>query len=281
MFIIVANFDKGKKMQGKVVVITGASSGIGKALAYKFASEGSKVMLAARNGDKLKDIVEDIKKKGGEAAYCIADVKNENDCKGMILSTVVRYGGVDILINNAGISMRALFKDLKLDVLKNLMDVNFWGAVYSTKHALPYILESKGSIVAISSIAGLTGLPARSGYSSSKFALRGFMETLRVENLKTGVHVLMVYPGFTASNIRNTALTADGSQQGESPRDEGKMMTAEQVANHVYKAVVKRKRSIVLTTEGKITAFISKFFPSFMDKLVYNHMAKEPDSPFK
>jgi short-subunit dehydrogenase len=268
-------------MQGKVVVITGASSGIGKALAYKFAAEGSKVMLAARNAEKLKEIVNDINNKGGEAAYCVTDVKQENDCKGMILSAVVRFGGVDILINNAGISMRALFKDLKLDVLKNLMDVNFWGAVYSTKHAFPYILKSKGSIVAISSIAGLTGLPARSGYSSSKFALRGFMETLRVENMKTGVHVLMVYPGFTASNIRNTALTADGSQQGESPRDEGKMMTAEQVANHVYKAVVKRKRSIVLTSEGKITAFISKFFPSLMDKLVYNHMAKEPDSPFK
>jgi short-subunit dehydrogenase len=268
-------------MQGKVVLITGASSGIGKALAYKFAKEGSRVMLAARNGEKLKRIVDDIKEKGGEAAYCIADVKDENDCKGMVLSTVVRFGGVDVLINNAGISMRALFKDLELNVLKTLMDVNFWGAVYSTKHAFPYILKSKGSIVAISSIAGLTGLPARSGYSSSKFALRGFMETLRVENLKTGVHVLMVYPGFTASNIRNTALTANGSQQGESPRDETKMMSAEEVANHVYKAVKKRKRSIILTAEGKITAFISKFFPAFMDKLVYNHMAKEPDSPFK
>jgi short-subunit dehydrogenase len=161
------------------------------------------------------------------------------------------------------------------------MDVNFWGTVYCTKHALPYLLKSKGSVVGVSSIAGLKGLPARTGYSASKFAMNGFMETLRIENLKTGLHVLMAFPGFTASNIRNTALAADGSMQGESPRDEGKMMSAEEVAAHIYKAVVKRKNKIVLTTQGKLTVLLNKFFPNWMDKQVYNHMAKEPDSPFK
>ena len=268
-------------MQGKVVVITGASSGIGKALACHFASKGSKVMLAARSGDKLKEICDDIKKNGGEAAYCITDVTSENDCKGLMISAVERYGKIDVLINNAGISMRALFNDAEIKVIKSVMNINFWGTVYCTKYALPHILKTKGSIVGVSSIAGLVGLPARTGYSASKFAMRGFLETLRVENLKTGVHVLMAYPGFTASNIRNTALTADGSVQGESPRDEGKMMTAEEVAAHIYNAVKKRKRTLILTTEGKLTAFISKFFPALMDKLVYNHMAKEPDSPLK
>ncbi len=267
-------------MQGKIVVITGASSGIGKALAYEFSSQGNKVMLAARSGEKLQNITKDIQKSGGEAAFCITDVTNENDCRNLIFNTIKTFGGIDVLINNAGISMRALFKDLKIDVLKTVMQVNFWGAVYCTKYALPYVLKSKGSVVTISSIAGLTGLPARTGYSASKFALRGFMETLRVENLKTGLHVLNVYPGFTASNIRNTALTAEGLQQGESPRNEEKMMTSETVAHRIYKAVVKRKADIVLTTEGKLTNFIKKFSPRLLDIIVYEKMAKEPDSPF-
>jgi len=268
-------------MKGKVVVITGAGSGIGKALAYEYASRGSKVVLGARTAENLKAVSGDIKAKGGEAVYCVTDVSNENDCKNLILTAVENYGGIDVLINNAGISMRALFADLELDVLKKLMDVNFWGTVYCTKHALPHLLKSKGSVVGVSSIAGLKGLPARTGYSASKFAMNGFMETLRIENLKTGLHVLMAFPGFTASNIRNTALSADGSMQGESPRDEGKMMSAEEVATHIYKAVLKRKNRIILTTQGKLTVLLNKFFPNWLDKQVYNHMAKEPDSPLK
>ncbi|RLD91036.1 MAG: short chain dehydrogenase [Bacteroidetes bacterium] len=268
-------------MKGKVVVITGASSGIGRALAYEFSGKGSKVVLGARNHDNLKKVADDINLQGGEAVYCVTDVSNENDCKTLILTGVEKYGRIDILINNAGISMRAMFNDLKLDVLKQLMDINFWGTVYCTKHALPFLLETKGVVVGVSSIAGLKGLPGRTGYSASKFAMNGFMETLRIENLKTGLHVLMAFPGFTASNIRNTALAADGSMQGESPRDEEKMMTAEEVATHIYKAVVKRKNRIILTTQGKLTFWINKFLPNWLDKQVYKQMAKEPDSPFK
>ncbi len=268
-------------MEGKVVIITGASSGIGKALAYEYASKGSKVVLGARNVEKLQQIVEDIRGQGGEAAWCKTDVSDENDCKNLVITAVDTFGGVDILINNAGISMRALFADVRLEVLKQLMDINFWGAVYCTKHALPYLLKAKGSVVGVSSIAGLKGLPARTGYSASKFAMNGFMETLRIENLKTGLHVMMAFPGFTASNIRNTALAADGSMQGESPRDEGKMMSAEEVAQHIYKAVKKRKNRLILTTQGKLTVFLNKFFPDWLDKMVYKHMAKEPDSPLK
>jgi len=268
-------------MKGKVIIITGASSGIGKALAYKYAESGSKVVLGARNELKLKEIVADIVSKGGDAVWATTDVSKEDECKNLIDTAVESYGKIDVLINNAGISMRALFADVKLEVLKQLMDVNFWGAVYCTKYALPYLLESKGSVVGVSSIAGLKGLPARTGYSASKFAMNGFMETLRIENLKTGLHVLMAFPGFTASNIRNTALAADGSMQGESPRDEGEMMSAEEVANHIYKAVKKRKNKIILTTQGKLTFLLNKFFPDWMDKMVYNHMAKEPDSPLK
>ncbi|MBN2595157.1 SDR family oxidoreductase [Labilibaculum sp.] len=269
-------------MKQKIVVITGASSGIGKALALEFASRGSKIVLAARNLEKLKEVEESILALGNEVLTVKTDVSVEEDCKNLITETVNRFGGVDVLINNAGISMRALFTDLDLSVIKNLMDVNFWGTVYCTKFAIPYITKSKGSVVGVISIAGYIGLPARSGYSASKYAIRGFLDTLRVENLKTGVHVLVAAPGFTASNVRNVALTADGSMQGETPRDESKMMSAEECARLIANAVVKRKSELIMTfMEGKLTVWLKKWLPSLLEKLTYNHMAKEPDSPLK
>ncbi|MEA3478187.1 MAG: SDR family oxidoreductase [Bacteroidota bacterium] len=269
------------KLANKVAVITGASSGIGKALAIAMADEGAKLVLGARNKEKLDEVITDITFKGREAIAIQTDVSDENDCKNLIITAYEKYGRIDILINNAGISMRALFNDSKVDVLKKLMDVNFWGTVYCTKYALPYLLESKGSVVGVSSIAGYKGLPGRTGYSSSKFAMHGFLESLRIENLKTGLHVLIACPGFTASNIRNTALNAEGTQQGESPRDESKMMSAEEVAKHIIEAIIKRKDRLTLTSQGKTTVLLNKLFPRFMDKMVYNHMAKEADSPFK
>lgn len=268
-------------MKGKTVIITGASSGIGRALAYEFAARGSKIVLGARNLDRLKEIAEDIRHQGGSVVFEQTDVTVENECRNLVELAIKNFGQVDVLINNAGISMRALFNDADISVIKRLMDVNFWGTVYCTKYALPHLLDTKGSVVAISSIAGIKGLPGRTGYSASKFAIHGFMESLRIENLKTGLHVMMAYPGFTSSNIRNAALVADGKEQGDSPLDEGKIMSAEEVATHVYKAVKNKKTSLVLTTEGKLTVFLSKFFSSVLDKIVFNHMAKEPNSPFK
>jgi dehydrogenase/reductase SDR family member 7B len=174
-----------------------------------------------------------------------------------------------------------LFEDVDLKVLHRLMDTNFWGTVYCTKYALPYLLASKGSVVGVSSIAGHKGLPGRTGYSASKFAMQGFLEVVRIENMKKGLHVLIACPGFTASNIRNVALSNDGSSQGETPLDESKLMSAEEVAIQICDAIKAKKKHIVLTTQGKMTVLLNKFFPSFMDKMVYNHMAKEPDSPFK
>ncbi|OFX27623.1 MAG: short chain dehydrogenase [Bacteroidetes bacterium GWA2_31_9] len=265
----------------KVIIITGASSGIGLATAYRFAELKAKLVLAARNIETLKSIESELTAKGVQVISVKTDVSIQQDCENLINKTVEKFGGIDVLINNAGISMRALFADLDLEVLRRLMDINFWGTVYCTKYALPYLLKSKGSVVGVSSIAGIKGLPARTGYSASKFAMNGFMETLRIENLKTGLHVLVAAPGFTASNIRKTALAADGSMQGETPRDEDKMMTAQEVAVHLSNAILKRKRTLVLTSQGKLTVLLDKFFPKFMDKMVYNHMAKEPDSPLK
>jgi len=225
-------------MKEKVVVITGASSGIGEALAKRFALAGAKVVIAARNIGKLNKLAEELSKDAAEVLSVKTDVSSESECRNLINETVIKFGGIDILINNAGISMRALFENTDLNVIRKLMDVNFWGTVYCTKFALPHLLKSKGSVVGVSSIAGYKGLPGRAGYSASKFAMQGFLEVLRIENMKKDLHVLIACPGFTASNIRNTALASDGSQQGESPRDEDKMMSADEVALHIIKAIL-------------------------------------------
>ncbi|MEG0796397.1 MAG: SDR family oxidoreductase [Odoribacter sp.] len=269
-------------MRDKVVIITGASSGIGKALVYELAHQGAKIAIAARNLEELLIIEQDLKKIGTDILPIRTDVTKEFACKELIEQTYAHFGQIDILINNAGISMRALLQDLDTNVLHKVMDVNFWGTVYCTKYALPYLLKSKGSLVGIISIAGFIGLPGRTGYAASKFAVRGFLDTVRVEYLKKGLHVMVAAPGFTASNIRKTALNAAGRQQGESPRDESKMMTAEQCAAIIVKGIQKRKREIIMTfVEGKLAVFLNKWIPKLVDRLSYSHMAKEPDSPFK
>jgi len=268
-------------MKDKVVVITGGTSGIGKALAFEFGAKGSKIFVTGRNEKELAQTIEELKARGIAAAGMRADVSIEDDNRRMAEETIRVFGGIDILINNAGISMRALFEDVDLEVVKKVMDINFYGVLYATKYCLPEIKKNKGSVIGISSIAGYRGLPGRTGYSASKFALNGFLEVLRTELLKTGVHVMTASPGFTASNIRKRSLTKDGSSQGESPRDEGSMMTAEECAAHIYKATIRRKRSLVLTTQGKLAVFLNKWLPSVADKMVYNVMAKEANAPIR
>ena len=272
---------KGTYFKDKVIIMTGASSGIGLASAKLFASFGARLSLAARSEDRLNALASEIKSAYGTETLCVkTDVSKEDDCRNLIMRTVEKFGRIDILVNNAGVSMRALFRDLDLSVIRTLMDVNFWGTVYCTKFALPYLLESRGSVVGVISIAGFAGLPGRTGYSSSKYAIRGFLDTLRIEHLYDGLHVMIFAPGFTASNVRNAALTADGSRQGETPRDEGKMMTAEECARHLARGLQKRKSEMILTPIGKLTVFMHNILPRLTDRLEFSYMAKEPGSPF-
>lgn len=264
--------------KNKVFVITGASSGIGKALAEAALEAGALVAVCARDPDKLQKAF--LQNNHLESILQFrADVSKERDCRDFINAVVEQWGRIDVLINNAGISMRALFYDLDIEVLRRLMDINFWGMVYATKYALPFITKEKGSVVGISSIAGYRGLPARTGYSASKFAMQGFLEALRTELLHSGVHVMWAAPGFTASNIRNTALSADGHSQKETPLEENKLMSAEQCAAIILAGIQKRKRTIVMTGQGKATVWINKLFPGWMDNMVFRHFAKEPGSP--
>lgn len=251
---------------GKVVVVTGGTNGIGKALVEHLLQQGAKVATCGRNHDRLYQLQTLHTTK--PLHTFAADISREAECQNFIRSVIDTFGTIDILINNAGISMRAMFKDLEVDTIKRLMDVNFWGTVHCTKFALEEIIKNKGSILGVSSIAGFRGLPGRTGYSSSKFALNGFLEALRTELMDDGVNVLWIAPGFTSSNIRNVALTKDGKPQGESPMDEDNMMSPETCAAIMLSAIEKRKRTVVMTSLGKRTVFMNKFFPNWADKLV-------------
>ena len=262
-------------MKDKVILITGGSSGIGKALAEKFGHEGSKIVITGRKKEQLEDTAIDLRIQGFTVVAVVADASVEADCAVVVETAIREFGGIDVLINNAGISMRALFEDLQLDVFRKVMDVNFYGLVNTTKFALPHILRSKGSIVGISSVNGRRATPARSAYSASKFAMIGFLESIRSEVMDRGVHVLTVCPGFTASNIRRVALMANGKSYGGSQRNESTMMTAEEVADHVYTAVVQRKRDILLTIQGKLAVWLNLFFPKWMDRKALELIQKE------
>ena len=265
----------------KVIIVTGASSGIGLASAKLFGSYGARVVMAARSLEKMQALASEVSSDPDRVLCVRTDVSVEADCRNLVEKTVERFGGIDILVNNAGVSMRAMFKDLDLKVIRTLMEVNFWGTVYCTKYALPWLLKAKGSVVGIVSIAGFSALPARTGYSASKYAIRGFLDTLRMEHLKDGLNVLVYAPGYTSSMVRRNALTADGSAQGETPLDESRLMSAEEVAYKLAKALYRRRSQVTLSFLGKLTIFSHRVFPRFTDRMTYRYIAREPDSPFK
>jgi dehydrogenase/reductase SDR family protein 7B len=262
-------------MKDKVIIITGGSSGIGRALAKKFGREGSKLVITGRRKEQLEDVANDLRQHNVQVVTVVADASIEADCANVVETAIREYGRIDVLVNNAGISMRALFEDVQLEVFRKIMDVNFYGLVNTTRYALPHILRSKGSIVGISSVNGRRATPARSAYSASKFAMIGFLESLRSEMLDRGVHVLTACPGFTASNIRRAALMANGKPYGGPTRDESYMMSAEEVADHIYTAVVKRKRDILLTLQGKLAVWLNYFFPRWMDRKALELIQRE------
>lgn len=266
-------------MKNQVVIITGASSGIGRSLAFTFGAQGAQVVITGRNKEKLDETALALQAAGISNFPYVCDSSSESQTREMVAAVVATYGKIDLLINNAGISMRSMFETVDLNVLKQVMDINFWGTVYATHAALPYLKKSRGGIIGISSIAGYRGLPVRTGYSASKFAMNGFLEALRTELLETGVHVLIACPGFTASNIRAASLDAEGKITGETMREEEKMMSSDEVAERILQAYLAKKKTLVLTFQGKLTVFLNKWMNGFLDRLVYNTLKKEKNSP--
>ncbi|UXP32237.1 SDR family oxidoreductase [Reichenbachiella agarivorans] len=262
----------------KTLIITGGTSGIGKACILRYGKEGYQIVYTGREQSKIDRVQKEFESAGIQCVGICAPVESEKDAQNVIEVAIEKFGRIDVLICNAGVSMKALFEDVDLKVFERVMQINFMGTINYVKHALPHIIQSKGSIVGISSINGHRGTPGRTAYSASKFAMEGFFEALRIEVMKRGVHIMTLSPGYTQSNIRTNALGPNGAIQNESHKNEEKLMDADTVANHIYQAQIRKKRGVILTLLGKALIFLNKRFPKWMDRTVYNVMTKEDPS---
>jgi short-subunit dehydrogenase len=250
-----------------VVIITGASAGIGRELALLLAEQGAWLALADRNAEKLEEVASQCRQRGCKAVVVPTDVAEQSQCKNLIENTVAKYNRIDTLINNAGITMRARFDDIRdLAMIEQIMKVNYFGSVYCTYYALPYLKETQGRIVGICSLIGKTGVPTRSGYAASKHAMAGFFDTLRIELADYGVSVTMIYPGFVGTEVRKRALGPDGKPLGKSPVREGKVMTVERCARLIAQAAAQRKREFVMTLRGRLGLWLKLIAPGLVDR---------------
>lgn len=253
-------------LDGRVVAITGASSGIGAELARQCAERGARLALAARSEDKLERVAEDCRERGAGALVVPTDVSDEARCEAMVERIADEFGGIDVLVNNAGITMRARFEDIgDLSIFEKIMRVNYLGAVYCTRYALPYLKHRGGQAVAISSLTGKAGVPTRSAYSASKHAMQGFFDSIRVELRDTDMNVLVVSPGFVETPIRQNALDEKGQQLGDRGVDHPEAMPVDVCAAKILRGIEKRKREIVMTPTGKVGQWVKLIAPELMD----------------
>jgi short-subunit dehydrogenase len=253
---------------GKTIVVTGASSGIGRALCLALAAQRPRLVLSGRDEARLEQAADACRAVGAEALAVRADVTVPAQCQLLVSRAVERFGGVDVLVNNAGIGMIALFEQVQdLSVFESLMRVNYLGAVYATWHALPELKRSRGQIVAVASLAGLTGVPYRTGYSASKHAMIGFFDSLRIELRGTGVSVTVVAPDFVVSAFQKRAFGPDGKPLGRSPLQEDKIMTAERCAAVIIAAMEKRQRLMLGSFRGRVGRWVRLFAPGLIDRI--------------
>ena len=255
-------------MRDNVVAITGASKGIGAELARQLAAQGARLVLAARSEKELEAVARDCRDAGASVVCVRADVANERDCQAIVAGAVLAFGRLDTLVNNAGVSMWARFEDIEdMSILERIMQVNYMGAVYCTRHALPHLRQSRGRIVGVASIAGMVGVPTRTGYAASKHAMRGFFDSLRIELDGTGVSVTMIYPDFVSTGIRENASGPDGKPIMLSPVKEGEVMSVEVCARRIVKAISRREREVVMTARGKMGLWLKLLAPALIDRM--------------
>ena len=261
-------------LQNNVIIITGASSGIGRALAKQLANKGATLVLAARDGKRLEEVASECKNPD-RVVTVRTDVAKPADCENLIKRTIASYGRIDTLINNAGFAMRAAFEELTdLSLLENIMQVNYLGSVSCTYFALPHLKKTRGRIVGISSLAGKTGVPMVSGYAASKHAMAGFFDSLRMEVEAAGVSVTMIYPGFVETEISQRAIGPDGQPVGADKKPRAGVMSAETCARMIIGAATKRKRELVMTTQGKIGLWVKFVAPGVVDRIAQKAMPK-------
>jgi len=262
-------------LKGKVMAVTGGASGIGLAICRRFGREGVRVALIDMNGEEASRQVEALHGSGIEATAFTCDVSQEEECLRTIQAVIDVYGGIDILVNNAGLTQRSAFVDTETTVYKKIMAVNFFGALYCTKAAIKSLIKRRGVIVVTSSHAGYAPLLGRTGYSASKHALHGLFESLRTEVKDMGVHVMMLCPGYTRTNLQDRALDGDGSITHHPQSKVGAEDTPENVAQAVFQGVIKKKRMLVLTPTGKMTYYLSRLVPSLYETIMANKLKQE------
>ncbi len=259
-------------MKEKTYVITGASSGIGEALAMTYATRGQNLVLAARSESELDRVRAACERAGGHVLTVKTDVTEIDACKNLVERTIDHFGGIDVFVNNAGLSMWARFEEITdLSIFDRIMKVNYLGSVYCTHFALPHLVKSKGLLVAISSLTGKTGVPTRTGYAASKHAMQGFFDSLRIELMDKGVDVLVASPGFVDTGIRERALGPDGTPREISPRDEEKgTMTTDECNRILVDAIDRRRREVVMTSRAKMGLWLKLLAPRMVDEIAKN-----------
>jgi short-subunit dehydrogenase len=252
-----------------VTVITGASAGIGRELALQFSELGTRLVLASRDAARLAEVAEAARERGAVDTIVVpTDVSQLDQCQALIATAVSAFDRIDILVNNAGVSQWARLDQLTdVSVIERLMRVNYLGAAWCTHAALPHLAASRGRIVAVSSLAGLTGVPTHSAYAASKHAMRGFFDSVRVEMADRGVSVTVAYPGFVTTDIRMNSLGPDGQPLGHSPVREGQVMTVEQCARRIVRATMKRQRDVVMTKRGRMGMWLKLMAPGIVDRI--------------
>ena len=261
-------------LQGKVAIITGSSRGIGKAIAIELAKKGVSVVLNGRDSSRLKETAKELKKIHKNIISVCCDVSIADQSKDMVSQAIENFGKLDILVNNVGVSMRGDVADLNPEVFKTVFESNVLGSVYPTVPALKELRKTKGSVVFISSLAGIRGLPFLSAYSASKMALRGIAESIRIEEQKHNIHVGLVLVGITQIEHNKETISSDGSKRILKKRDSSKVDSTEKVAKKVVKNIQKRKFITTLTSIGKLNKFLQARFPMLVEKIILRNLDK-------
>ena len=259
----------------KNVVLTGAAGGIGRALAHRFGSDGARVALLDLEPERLEPLAAELSAAGVEALPLACDVTSLEACGAALQQVTERLGGVDVLVNNAGITHLSPFRETEVDVIRRVMEVNFFGAVHCTKLALPSLIERRGQIVVLSSFAGLAPLATRCGYAASKHALNGFFGSLRAELRSAGVGVTLVCPTFVKTGIGDRALGGDGGRAVMPRTQAGSPVEPEQLAEKIYCAVLKRRRLLVPFGDAKLSHFLARFLPGLYERMMIRRIVPQ------
>ena len=262
-----------------VIVITGASEGIGAELARQWAQRGRAevaLVLAARNLERLEAVAGECRALGAQVLVQRCDVGVQADCEALVAATIAAFGRLDTLVNNAGMSAHALFDEVDdLAWYETLMRINHWGSVWCTRAALPHLRATRGRIVAVSSLAGLVGVPGRTAYCATKFAMTGFFEALRIELADAGVSVTIAYPGVVATEIRYRGFNAQGQAAGKSGLDERGAMSVATCARLILDGALARRRDIVMSAKGKVGRWLKLLAPGVVDTLARKALNRE------